>query len=176
MKLNPEMIGKIEIFNVAVLRAVFEGKNPGTYFGSLAGLKHWIDSTQNLGWINKKGKITSLGEATMWRLDFSKSGGGRAYLWPDYESVLRKAKAVSWYFLEDFYTPWFPITVPPAYDGRYQVQERTMPCNCCWVDLEFRKGEWFGPVSSNPSVPYSVCVFPSTLRRWRGLSVNPNFT
>lgn len=66
-------------------------------------------------------------------------------------------------------TPWFAPNQKPVRDGRYQAQDASMRCNCCWFELEWRGGEWFakGCLSGDR---FAVHFFPSQLRRWRGLT------
>lgn len=69
-------------------------------------------------------------------------------------------------------TPWFSADVKPARNGRYRAQDKSMNCNCCWIELEWRNGEWF----SNLCDPrrFSTHFFDSQLNRWRGLATNPS--
>ena len=171
-------IKAIEIFNIAVLRARIEEKDAGFYFGSLIGLKHWIQQTYDLGWIDVKGRPTALGRALANSIPFEQYGSGRAYLWPNMKDLERKVKALSWYYVKKAYTPWTPINIPPTIPGRYQVQEKSMGCSCCWIDLEYRGGSWYGPASPYPSPDksdpvFTRLVFTNSLKRWRGLRINP---
>lgn len=72
---------KVEIFNLAVLRAAAEGKSLGTYFGSTAALKFWIEATKNLGWIDADRVPTELGRRVSEELALSSQEEGRAYAW-----------------------------------------------------------------------------------------------
>lgn len=65
-------------------------------------------------------------------------------------------------------TPWFSASAKPARDGRYRAQDKNMNCSCCWIDLEFRGGEWFSNLC-DPS-RYSTHFFIGNLKRWRGLA------
>jgi len=68
-------------------------------------------------------------------------------------------------------TPWFPPTVNPSRPGLYRAQEMGMRCNCCWIDLEFRGGEWFSTQCS-PGY-FRTHFFTRNLRHWRGLASEP---
>lgn len=69
-------------------------------------------------------------------------------------------------------TPWFPGSVKPSRDGRYRAQDTSMHCRCCWITLEFRRGEWFSDLCEPGG--FSTHFFTSQLRRWRGLAADPN--
>ena len=30
----------------------------------------------------------------------------------------------------------------PPRDGPYRVQDYSVTCDCCWIDAEYRKGQW----------------------------------
>lgn len=69
-------------------------------------------------------------------------------------------------------TPWFRPDQKPVRDGVYRAQDRTMNCHCCWIELEYRRGEWF----SNLCEPdrFSTHFWQRDLKRWRGLAENPS--
>lgn len=82
----------IEIHNLAVLRAAVEGVHLGSYFGSFGALKHWIASTQSLGWIDVDEVPTDAGLAVAKELELSSQEAGRAYLWGQSCALMEKAK------------------------------------------------------------------------------------
>ncbi len=84
----------ISIHNLAVLRAAVEGAHLGTYFGSWAGLQHWIGSTASLGLVDADGKPTPAGAAMATALDLSAQGSGRAYMWPKATQLEAEASAL----------------------------------------------------------------------------------
>lgn len=63
-------------------------------------------------------------------------------------------------------TPWFPPNVDPVREGRYRAQDTSMRCGCCWIELEWRNGEWFSDLCTRGL--YRTHFFKSNLRRWRG--------
>ncbi len=64
-------------------------------------------------------------------------------------------------------TGWYPGDVRPARPGMYEVQDHTLTCNCCWMDMMWDGKEWFSDVCT-PS-RYRTHHF-APLRRWRGLA------
>lgn len=70
--------------------------------------------------------------------------------------------------MESNLTPWFPPAVKPYRPGRYRAQDTTMRCNCCWIELEFRDGEWFSDLYTPGR--FKTHFWTRDLRRWRGLA------
>lgn len=33
-------------------------------------------------------------------------------------------------------------TGKPPGDGRYKAQDYSVNCDCCWIDAEYKKGQW----------------------------------
>ena len=81
----------ISIHNLAVLRAAVEGVHLGTYFGSWASLRLWIEDTHGLGWIDLDGQPSNTGLTLAAKLPFATQGHGRAYLWPDSDALVAMA-------------------------------------------------------------------------------------
>lgn len=65
-------------------------------------------------------------------------------------------------------TPWFPAAARPTRNGRYQAQDIGMNCSCCWIELEWRNGEWFSDLCERGR--FNTHFFTSNLKRWRGLA------
>jgi hypothetical protein len=68
-------------------------------------------------------------------------------------------------------TPWFDGSVKPVRNGRYRAQDMQMNCSCCWIELEWRNGEWFSNLFD--SGRFNTHFFTTQLRRWRGLAQQP---
>lgn len=68
-------------------------------------------------------------------------------------------------------TPWFRPNQKPVRDGRYRAQDHTMSCDCCWIELEWRNGEWFSDLCERGR--FSTHFWQHNLKRWRGLASNP---
>lgn len=69
-------------------------------------------------------------------------------------------------------TPWFRPDQKPARDGIYRAQDTSMRCRCCWIELEWRGGEWFSETHGHNV--FATHFFTSRLRRWRGLAERPS--
>lgn len=84
---------KIEIHNLAVLRAAVEGLHLGTYFGSWGALQHWIESTVALGLLDGEKRPTQAGIEMAHHLSLTDLPTGRAYLWPRASELESKAQS-----------------------------------------------------------------------------------
>lgn len=80
------------IFQLAVLRAVVENKDAGTYFGSLGALRHWTSEAHAAGLIDSPDpslplKATRKGRQIYDGLALSTLPKCRAYLWASTEAL-----------------------------------------------------------------------------------------
>lgn len=68
-------------------------------------------------------------------------------------------------------SPWLRPSHRPVREGRYRAQDTTMNCNCCWIELEWRDGQWFSDLLTPGH--YRTHFWLGNLKRWRGLAEKP---
>jgi len=91
---------KVNIFHLAILRAVVEGQQIGQYLGSWTQLKHWVEEAVKVGLIyqtdgperstkTKDYLWTDDGIAIYHTFNLAMKGPSRSYLWPDARQLER---------------------------------------------------------------------------------------
>ncbi len=83
---------QLDIPHLAVLRSCVEGDNEWKYFGSTAGVSHWLSETEELGLINSDGKPTTLGKRLAKYLGLVEAPTGRAYMWPTADVLVTRGR------------------------------------------------------------------------------------
>lgn len=83
---------KLDISHLAVLRSCVEQDQEWKYFGSTAGVGHWLSETQELRLVDEDRKPTQVGQALAKHLQLTKVPQGRAYLWPLSRELVMKAR------------------------------------------------------------------------------------
>ena len=68
---------------------------------------------------------------------------------------------------DDMLTEWFPGDVKPVHTSVYDVQDRSIQCNCCctWAHWDGRRFVRYGKVAGLLAVTQEV----HGVRNWRGL-------
>lgn len=83
---------KLDISHLAILRSCVEYDKNWVYFGSTAGVSHWLSETEELGLVDRNRKPTKLGLALSDHLKLTKASAGRAYMWFNSEYLVGEAR------------------------------------------------------------------------------------
>lgn len=83
---------QLDISHLAVLRSCVEKDKDWKYFGSTAGVSHWLNETEKLGLITAKRRPTKLGLALSVYLDLTKASTGRAYMWINADVLVNRSR------------------------------------------------------------------------------------
>lgn len=67
-------------------------------------------------------------------------------------------------------SPWFQGTTNPVRRGVYRVQDHSMRCRCCYLELEWNGEDWHARLEGRG---FNLLFFKSNVRRWRGLGEAP---
>jgi hypothetical protein len=83
---------QLDISHLAILRSCVEQDKEWKYFGSTAGVSHWISETETLGLINSGRKPTTLGKRLAKHLSLLDAPSGRAYMWSTADVLVKRGR------------------------------------------------------------------------------------
>lgn len=83
---------QLDISHLAVLRSCVEQDKEWKYFGSTAGVSHWLSETEKLGLVNSDRKPTTLGRRLAKYLDLISAPAGRAYMWSTADVLVKRGR------------------------------------------------------------------------------------
>jgi hypothetical protein len=83
---------QLEISHLAILRSCVEGDKEWKYFGSTAGVSHWLSEAEELGLVNSDRKPTTLGRRLAKHLELLSAPAGRAYMWSTADVLVKRGR------------------------------------------------------------------------------------
>jgi hypothetical protein len=83
---------QLDISHLAILRSCVEQDKEWKYFGSTACVGHWLSETEMLGLVNSNREPTKLGLSLSNYLDLTKASTGRAYMWLNADSLVKRSR------------------------------------------------------------------------------------